>query len=226
MAIISFGPLVDGVRRSVGGSTFQAGASGPMVRSKPRPPTPHLASQRLSQSRMVTASQLWHTLSSASQSAWANYAATVKLTNSLNKTYFLTPAQMFTWLYTQQLIAGVGSPSTTAPTTPGLPALPTITLSWSGSILTVATCTPTPATGQFYIFRIWSPDFMRAFPRTSVYARTIIAGASSLPWTIATGLKAAIKTGTLARSHVWYRMLDTDYRCTTTVKTSIDWTAP
>jgi hypothetical protein len=174
---------------------------------------------------MVYASQLWRTLATSEQVLWAAYALTVILTNSLGQTYTPTPSQCFTWFITMQQICGISPLVLTAPTSGGMPIVPAHTLAFSGNNLQVTAVNPAPAAGEKYLFRLFRADFVRTFPRTHLFLRSVFDGATALPWTIGTNYKNSIKTGTYARGHVWYRLLDTGLRSTVTTKTYIDFTA-
>lgn len=226
MAICEFSPLISAIRASIGGTTFQANASGPIIRGKPHPPMAGLLSQRTAQQRFIHAAQLWRTLSGTVKADWIAYAATVSLYNSLHKKYSPTGPQIFTWLLTLQQTLGISPLVTTAPTGTDLATSPIHTIGWAGNNLSVSATSPTPAAGEKYMFRVFRPDIARAWPRTLLFNTLIFDGGTGQPWIIAASYKNLLKTGTLGRVHVHHRFFDLQLRSTQTLKTYLDFTAP
>jgi len=222
MAVISFGPLVDAARGSIGGVTFQRGPSGNTVRAKPRPPTPNILSQRQAQDRLVRAIQLWRLQTTAVKADWLAYAATVTLYNSLSNSYHPTAAQAFAWCVVLQQIHAITPLVLVRPTSDSLPTSPTLTIAFTGNTIQITAIDPAPAAGEYYMFQLYRPDIQRTWPRTHIHTRVQFLGATALPWILAANYKNLLKTGTIARAHVHHRLLDTSYRTSCRLKTYLD----
>lgn len=75
MARVQFGQGVSAIRGRVGGSIFQGGSYGPILKSWNRPTNPRSMAQALSRIHFAQAVRRWRQLSSSAQMAWHTYAA-------------------------------------------------------------------------------------------------------------------------------------------------------
>ena len=224
MGIVSFGPIVDGVRGSIGGVTFSRGQSGDTVRGKPRPPRPQRVRQLLGQKFMSQASHMWESVTAAQKLGWENYAATVDLTDSLGKIYHPTPLQAYVWHVLVRLYTGMGHVPIVFPDMNGLPPLPTLTFSYAGHALILTDATPDVAAGetlQLYVRRIAKQN---RFCRTCVNKRPFFIAALPEPYTIDANYDEEWSVGALARAFIYWRFQDSHNRTSILQLTKYDFT--
>lgn len=108
MAIIKLGPMVVGIRGTVGGITFSANLSGPNARAWSRGANPQSALQTDQRARLASLPAAWRSLSSAERAAWDTFAAlpAQDLINSLGETYSISGFLWYTKINIRLLVAG------------------------------------------------------------------------------------------------------------------------
>ena len=126
MAIIKLGATVVGIRGTVGGLTFSANKSGPLVRAWSKGSNPRTSFQTGQRSTIATIPALWTALTPAEQAAWDTFAAlpAQDRTNRLGETFSASGFNWFTLINTRLL--NIGRASRTAVPTQAVPAAPTI----------------------------------------------------------------------------------------------------
>lgn len=224
MAIVSFGPLVDGVRGSVGGVTFSNAGSGATVRSRPRPPRPKTPDQVARQSDMAQASALWTALGIVDRLAWVLYAGTITLHDSLARAYTPTGRQVFMWTYCIQASGGLTS-DMGIPAGEGLAVIPTLTLTYSAPAMTLSAWEPAPnAASQFVIMTYYAdaPHKYNRMPRLNMVAPL---GNVGLPLTLAADINGQWPDGSELRCWIGVRMVDEGLKVSTRLLQSKDFTA-
>lgn len=97
MAIVKFGALVDAVRGSIGGITFSAGGSGPLVKLYNRGPRKRSELQNTVRANLGTLIGYWRSLDQGQRDDWDTYAAdpAQEKTNSLGEAYYTSGWQWF-----------------------------------------------------------------------------------------------------------------------------------
>lgn len=127
MAILKLGPLIIGIRGTMGGATFSANKSGPYVKGWAQPPLPTRVRQSAIQTTFSQIAAAWVATTQFNRDAWDTWAAgpAPPRTNSLGETILLTGFNWFQSLNGRRVMAGF-SIRELAPTNP-LPAAPTIT---------------------------------------------------------------------------------------------------
>lgn len=124
MAIVKLGPLVVGVRGTVGGSTFSANKAGPYIKAWGRGSNPRTEFQSLHRAKLIGLSQAWKAISTANKDDWNTYAAlpAQDLENSLGETYSISG---FNWFVRINLnLFSAGESQEDAIPTLGIPAVP------------------------------------------------------------------------------------------------------
>ena len=108
MAIFKLGPLVIGIRGTIGGIIFSANAAGNFCRSWARPTNPRSPLQQQERQFIGGQSQGWRSLSDAQRDDWIAFAAAApqELFNSLGISYFASGFNWFVKLNQYQLQAG------------------------------------------------------------------------------------------------------------------------
>ena len=188
MAIVSYGPIVDGIRGSVGGVTFSRGQSGDTVRSKPRPPKPKKVNQIPIQIFQTIAAHKWQALTSAQQDDWNAYGATVDLYDSLGNLYHPSGINCLVWRLQFYKNAGVIAENYVRPTQDGVPVVPVLTFGYAAHVLSLVSVVPDMAVGEWLLLMI------RRITRRNNFSRTLLR----LKWSAPGG------TG-------WPILLDGDY---------------
>ena len=217
MGVVSYGPLVDGVRGSIGGTTFGRCSAGSTARRKPRRAYPGLVSQQNSKLRLSNGAQIWRTLSDAYRLGWENYGASVTLTDSLSHDYHLTGFQAFVRWYAWQARTTQASPGNQAPGALGLPVVPTLTWEVAGSPLSlrISACSPALVLYNFLTVVGYEGDARRVFNRRRLRAYGVEYFGIPLPWTIIYGIDAGFTPGQTIRFHIEWRFQDADKRLST-----------
>ena len=225
MAVLSLGPIVDGIRGSIGGTTFGNSIAGFTARRRPRPPEPCLASQRLNQAYLSVAASAWRNLSSALHSDWATYAATLTFTDSLGKTYH--PSAIDAWIRNYVFCQSIGDvpPPTTRPTADGLPTTPVMTFDYSAHELRWTSSTPAVSATDVEKFWIFSPGSRTKFNKQLFTSAFYSSGPPSYPVTMAATIDANLSAGQLLRCHFVYRLRDVDERLSTLKSDYVDFTS-
>ena len=96
MAIVTFGPIVDGARGSIAGVTFGNSRSGPTARRRQKPVFPRSEVQGRRNAMLGLVAQRWRDdLSAATRADWATLADVTDFTNSLGETYQVQPNALF-----------------------------------------------------------------------------------------------------------------------------------
>lgn len=224
MAIISFGPLVDGVRGSIGGVTFSRGQSGDTARHKPRPMRPRRVEQLLNQKRLSQASHLWASQSAAQKTGWINYAATVDLTDGLGNVYHPTGLQAFIWCVTQRLNCGLSITPMAYPTQNGLPVLPVLTFTYSAHNLNLTAVSPALLGTEAILFLIHRIYLRNNFVRTLINRQNVYVLVAGLPMTLVTDYDEEWAVGLLARAFIKWRFIDQYNRTSVLQLTKFDFT--
>src|SRR5690606_31037464 len=105
MARIKYTALVESIRGSIQGTTFQRNAYGYTVKGKPNMVNPNTNLQSASKRNMSGIAQAWSSLSDSDRNAWDTWAATNPVPSRLNPDANLTGFAQFTrwhnirWLY-------------------------------------------------------------------------------------------------------------------------------
>jgi len=205
---VSFGPIVDGVRGSIGGVTFSRAQSSDTVRGKPRPMRPRRVSQLLNQKLMSQASHMWESVTTAERLGWTNYAATVDLTDGLGNTYHPTALQAYVWHVLMLLNTGQSVAAVQYPAMPGLPSLPVLTFLYGAPTLFLQDVVPTLAAGETLLLTLHRIDRPNNFCRTRVSVRHIYVDASAHPVPIGASYDESWPVGALARAFIYWRYQD------------------
>lgn len=116
MAVIRYGPIVDLVAGSIGGTTFGETTSGPTTRRRAGPPNPATSRQLAARSAQSAAAKLWGTLTNLQRAAWDTAAELLVLANAVGNKYTRTGYALFTQINATLSAAGVAM-ITTAPAT-------------------------------------------------------------------------------------------------------------
>ena len=85
MARIKFSAIVESIRGSIGGTTFQSNAYGFTVKSKPNVTQPNSLKQQQRKIAMQSVSRSWRALTSTERLSWEVYASTFVVPSKLNK---------------------------------------------------------------------------------------------------------------------------------------------
>jgi hypothetical protein len=95
-ARIKYTALVDNIRGSIQGTTFQRNAYGYTVKGKPAMVNPNTNRQRSRKQTFSIAAQAWRTISDADRAAWEAYAETFPIPSRLNPDAYLNGFAAFT----------------------------------------------------------------------------------------------------------------------------------
>lgn len=214
MANISYGPLADKIRGSIGGVTFSRAASGETVRAKPRPPKPRSTSQVEKQAYLAAGSFMWKQLPGVLKTAWGVYAATITLYNSLGQAYSPTARQAFIWsMNIQEYLPGpaVGN----APGGVGLALIPTLTFDYNANDLRLTAWVPAPHVNDDFVFMIYYADEPHAFNRMPRKCLQVITGAQALPFILCADIDDGFTVGDELKTFVGIRVFDNLNRIST-----------
>lgn len=224
MASVSYGPIVDNIRGSIGGTTFSRAHSGNTARSRPAPPRPSSPSQVSNQQLLARIAQHWATLSAAYIDGWKAYALTVTLTNSLGQTYHPTAFQAF--VNSNVLIQKLNPAmwANVAPAVPGSPTTPIFSFAVTAHNLTITAISPALVTNNWFYMSVTHPDRVLAHNRQRVFSFTAGFYGITLPLTIGAAIDTGIPAGTLVQSFICYRFMDQYFRVSTLQKTAFQWT--
>lgn len=207
MAIALLGPLVDKIKGSVKGVTFQPLGVYQIVKGKARTNRPNSDRQLPSLVLMSQYAPLWRTLTQPQRDAWIAYASTCGFVNSLGITYQCNGSQMYfrsALFYNSRLTPTIFD----APTNTGLPTVPIIGFDYSAGDIRITTLTPAPPANTEIRGTVWnSTPPTRLNPQGATFAQFVWA-ADALPFVIATGVDAALATGLLRRAHITWRYAD------------------
>jgi len=95
MASVKFSALVNDVKGSTGGNTFQSNANGAFVRKRSKPVNKNTPGQRLWKLNLVYYSQYWSELSDTDRNMWIADAPEHPYTNRLGESARYTGFQWF-----------------------------------------------------------------------------------------------------------------------------------
>lgn len=84
MARIIYTALVESIRGSIAGTTFQRNAYGYTIKAKPNMVRPNRQSQQQAKISVLTVSTYWRSMSSTDRAAWATWAELFPLPSRLN----------------------------------------------------------------------------------------------------------------------------------------------
>ena len=91
MGLVRYGGGIAQISGSIAGNTFARNRFGNYVRNRTMPVNPNTALQSAVRSAMAAVTEMWYTqLSDAQRTAWATYAAAVKVKNRLGEDVYLT----------------------------------------------------------------------------------------------------------------------------------------
>lgn len=157
MARIIYGALVESIRGSIGGTTFQRNAYGYTVKKKPnmiKPNTSWQQAQKIYFSQAVTA---WNALTAAQRADWDSWASTYPQYAKYNPTSQLSGYAVFVRTHCYRFMAGL--PVDTNPTfTTFAAATATISLEVAGGALTLV-ATDTNGNEDYRIMYFFSRPF-------------------------------------------------------------------
>lgn len=106
MARIVYSGLVNSIRGSIGGTTFQKNAYGYTIKNKPNMIKPNTFDQQVIKQYFLQCIQDWTTLSFATQSDWNTYAATYPVYSKHNPSSQLSGYNLFVKWNALRLISG------------------------------------------------------------------------------------------------------------------------
>lgn len=95
MARIKYSALVENIRGSIGGTTFQRNAYGYTVKSKPAIVNPQTPRQRERKSAMQAAQSRWQNIGDGNRATWDTYATNYPVPSRLNPDAYLGGQQLF-----------------------------------------------------------------------------------------------------------------------------------
>lgn len=226
MANLVYGPLVSGLRGSVGGVTFSQGHSGPTVRQRPRPPRPVGGQQRANQVLLVQAVQDWNGLTVAQKLGWTAYSATVTYYDSLGRAYHPTGMNLYVGVAIMLLRVGANPSGLSAPGASGLATPSAQTWGVTLGALTLVSVVGWPVTGNAVVGSIYGVDVRRAQNRARLLQTFGFNTAMSFPHTFATGIDSAWPSGAQLRVWIKWRQVDIYTRVSTLQVQAVDWVKP
>jgi len=137
MARIKFTAIVEDIRGSIGGTTFQKNAYGYSAKRRPNMVKPNSPNQLASQIRFSQAVRAWDALTNEQRANWETYASTYPQYSKHNLDSQLSGYALFVKYNSLYLYQNVGIRATVALTNPVVHN-PTYTLVVSGGVLTIA----------------------------------------------------------------------------------------
>jgi hypothetical protein len=225
MATLTYGPIVDNARGSIGGVTFGQSQAGHTGRSKPRPPNPALTSQRLHQRYLAQAAIAWRILSDANKFNWTVYAATIAFTDSLGKTYHISPTAAFIRNYTWWLSIGELDPPLIRPAADGFPYIPAMSFDYLTHDIRMLAPVPDLIAGDLGFVTVFHAGSRTKFNRQRSFASQQYSSSSSFPGILAYAIDASLTPGQLLRAHLQYRQMDVDRRLSILQHAYVDFTS-
>ncbi|KKL46357.1 hypothetical protein LCGC14_2346350, partial [marine sediment metagenome] len=126
MAITKLGPLLSGIRGTVGGVVFSENKAGTFAKLWAPPSQPRTSRQSIERAYLAQMPNLWRDLTGVQQAAWDTFAALAaqELTNSLGDAYYISGYGWFCKCNVRLLRVGL-TPLVPVPTQ-ARPAAPTI----------------------------------------------------------------------------------------------------
>lgn len=107
MALTKFGSIVTSLRGSVGGSTFQNGLGGSIMRSKPNPVKNATAGKNTIQNYCNNLYLSWYNMSAAERLSWSAFASLVNKSQKKNNSLILNGQQLFFFVNNYRLLHGI-----------------------------------------------------------------------------------------------------------------------
>jgi len=158
---------------------------GQYYRTRATPTNPSSAAQGDVRNTLRNASQGWGGLTQGQRDAWAAYALTHPVTDSLGQTMTLTGHSMYVKLYAQSMAVGL-TPSATPPADPAfLSGAVTLVATFTGSVMTVSGVDqPSGYLAAIFASPLVTPGV--SFPPTTREIAVVAADAWATPITIAT----------------------------------------
>ena len=95
MAIVKFTAIVDEIRGSIGGTTFQRNAYGWSIKRKPNIIRPNTLRQQVSKTSFGSITRYWSTLSQVNRDSWDTYASTYPIPSIKNPSVDITGFNYF-----------------------------------------------------------------------------------------------------------------------------------
>jgi hypothetical protein len=224
MANCTFGPIVDAVRGSIGGTTFSRGCSGPTIRSRPRPANPNAPRQITSKANLSFIVGKWATVSVATRALWTAYAATFSLTDSLGRSYQLTGFQAFMRNSSILYAGALGYTSDLCPDAAGLASAPILTFDYNAHNLRLTAISPSLVASNSLLMRIHYPSKRLTFPRSPILTTVTASFGISLPYTVVATIDANSSIGDIVRVFIDWHFLDANFRITTQQQSYLDFT--
>lgn len=207
------------IKGSIGGTTYQQGPYGTVMRNRTVPVNPNTGRQVRVRTAMAFCSNEWLNMSSGDRIGWESYAANTPWLNALGDTVILPARQHFLRRATLQysILQLLAQPIVIDPAPPAAPGLPptvalTVAADVSASTVIITAETPEPIATESLIVE-WTENV----PPTRNYyngpfTRTFVEiGAPTLPTTIATGLTLLLGYQTILRT----RYIDASGRTST-----------
>ena len=96
MARIIYSGLIESIRGSIAGTTFQANAYGYTIKKKPNIINPNTASQNLRKSYLAKAVRQWRSFIQATRDSWDTFASTYPQYSQHNPSAQLSGYAVFT----------------------------------------------------------------------------------------------------------------------------------
>jgi hypothetical protein len=95
MAIVKFTAIVDEIRGSIGGTTFQRNAYGWSIKRKPNIIRPNTLRQQISKTSFGSITRYWASLSQVNRDSWDTYASTYPIPSIKNPSVDITGFNYF-----------------------------------------------------------------------------------------------------------------------------------
>lgn len=149
MARIKYTALVESIRGTIGGTTFQRNAYGYTVKTKPNMINPNSKLQATRKIGFQKALQTWRTLSDANRSNWDTYATTYPTASQHNPAAYLNGYNTFVRWHTASFQA-LGNVLSNPSGAQGTVSFIEIEIIRSGAVLEVALST-TATNGPWYV---------------------------------------------------------------------------
>lgn len=122
MALVKYGPIVDQVSGSIGGTTFADTLGGPIARRRPGQVNPSTNAQAATRNWLTESAKNWGLLTSTQQAQWTLAAKAIRYLNRLGRIRTYSGFAYYQQLNVR-LIAQGASPIATPPPSPGSAAL-------------------------------------------------------------------------------------------------------
>jgi hypothetical protein len=140
MARIVYSALVESIRGSIAGTTFQKNAYGYTVKKKPNMVRPWTADQKIMQIAFSRAVKAWKEADSTTRSNWETWASTNPQYAKHNPSSQLSGFACFTKWHVQAFIAGLAQDNAPVLTVPDQPAISFSIINSSGTLTISIVC--------------------------------------------------------------------------------------